>query len=401
MSLKEPPLFEFLNRRDPSDFESFMENAVEGADFVRWNDYAYPDHFGDAEAEYWALRNSCALTELSCYRMLRVKGPRSSQLLQYLFPLEMANTVSLTVEYGLLCNEDGKLMDDLDIYKLDEEDYLVSASDIDHGDYFRSTRDQLQLSDVSIEREVDWRGISIQGPHSAILVNAMDFPGVEQLPPCHLTPFDLGGRQLFIAREGFTGDLGYECWMHLDQLDDFLGRLRAARLSTGIEAPGYGLSVLEATRLEGGRVIAGWDYQSVLDEGPGYQRSPLELNMEREMDFHHGEFVGRDALLLEQAEGSQHKMRSFELLGTDRPDMGTPIYSGPTDHPELIGHISCANWSWGLDRMIGNASIIARHSDNQLGWIHINDERRQLRLRRPPLMDLDRHRQVPASLDKR
>ena len=94
--------------------------------------------------------------------------------------------------------------------------------------------------------------------------------------------------------------------------------------------------------------------------------------------------------------GQRYFLRSFALDRNLQPDDGTKIYTG---HDPAIGLVNCSAWSWGLKKMIGNASIESGYRDREYGWIPIDGKRRKARLGRGPLITLQRRNQVPAPVD--
>ena len=70
--LKKSIFFDFLNRRDETDFESFMAESVEDEHYINWNQFVLPQDYGDAETEYFAIRNSCAMFDVSPIRKIQV-----------------------------------------------------------------------------------------------------------------------------------------------------------------------------------------------------------------------------------------------------------------------------------------------------------------------------------------
>ena len=72
--LRKSVFFDFLNRHDDADFEQFMANAIEDKHYINWNQFVLPHDYGDAECEYFAIRNSCAMFDVSPIRKIRVTG---------------------------------------------------------------------------------------------------------------------------------------------------------------------------------------------------------------------------------------------------------------------------------------------------------------------------------------
>ncbi len=164
-----------------------------------------------------------------------------------------------------------------------------------------------------------------------------------------------------------------------------------------VALPGYGLGALQACRLEGGFIVAGWDCATEVDPQPGFERSPFELGLGWLVDLDAADFVGRDALRKQEEMGHPHTLRSFEIGQNSTPDDGATVYAG-AGNTESAGIIACSSWSWGMNKTIGNASIKSEYAELTQAWVEIDGKRVEATLSRGPLLSLERRNQVPAPL---
>lgn len=377
-----------------------MANSIEDEHYINWNEFALPHDYGDAAAEYSAIRNSCAIFDVSPLRKIRVHGTDAGVFFDHLLTRPVSGLPAMRATYTVFCNEDGSLKDDAILYKFDNDDYLLMPSDVDHSPYFRSLCQQLELGEVSFTECTDsWAGIAVQGPRSAAVLRNMGFDGVEQLRPFEVRDYELAGGTIRIARMGFTADLGYECWFKPGLADAVMRIIQSARSALKIALPGYGLSALQACRLEGGFIVAGWDCATELDPIPGLDRSPYELNLGWLVNLDAADFIGRDALLKQQKDGYRFTLRSFVIDSDCLPDDGAELFAGDGDHDTLVGIVTCSSWSWGMNKTIGNASIRSEHADLEQAWVMIAGKRVKMTLSHGPLISLERRNQVPAPTD--
>jgi aminomethyltransferase len=307
---------------------------------------------------------------------------------------------SMRASYTVFCNDDGSLKDDAILYKVADDDYLLMPSDIDHSPYFESMRQRFKLGDVAFTECTDtWFGVAVQGPKSAAVLQNMGFDDIDRLKPFEVCDYGIGSGMIRLARVGFTADLGYECWFEPGLAEEFMRRVEATRSTMNIALPGYGLSALQACRLEGGFVVAGWDFSTELDPQPGFERSPFDIGLGWLVNLDAEEFVGRDALLEQKANGHQFELRGFELDKRSPPKDGTELYAAADDNTALVGSVNCSSWSWGMDRTIGNASITSEYNEIEEAWLPIGGKRVEVKLRRGPFINLERRNQVPAPTD--
>jgi aminomethyltransferase len=238
--LKKSPFFDFLNRREGEDFQTFLEQSTEDSDYIEWNGFLLPSDYGDSQAEYRAIRKSCALFDVSPLRKYRITGPGSGEFLDRLLTRPVSAARPMRGIYVVFCNEDGSLKDDAILHKYNDDDYLLLPSDMDHSGYFQMLLERFRIQDVDI---VDcthaWVGFALQGPLSATVMDAMGFEGIEHLEPFKIRDFSVAGGMVRAARMGFTGDLGYECWFKPELRPAIEHGFLEAGEKLDLDIPGY------------------------------------------------------------------------------------------------------------------------------------------------------------------
>jgi aminomethyltransferase len=134
-----------------------------------------------------------------------------------------------------------------------------------------------------------------------------------------------------------------------------------------------------------------------LDPKPGFERSPYELGLGWLVNLDAVDFVGRDALAAQKKDGHRYTLRSFEIDENSPPNDGAELYAG-VDDATLVGSVNCSGWCWGMNKTIGNASILSEHAALEHAWIELGGKRLQVLLSSGPLITLERRNRVPASL---
>ena len=398
--MKKSAFFDFFNRDFGKTFDSLLSCGEEDEDYINWNEFLLPKSFGDAQAEYYAIRNECAVFDVSPIRKIRISGSSASELLDYVLTRPVSPSREMTAIYVTYCNDDGTLKDDSILYKFSSQDYLLMPSDIDHSPHLESCRDILGISknDLHITECTDlWQGIAIQGPKSALTVNALLGEDFSDLAPFEVSEVCKFGIDAKVARVGFTADLGYEVWFDSNSTLAIQDRLEKARETLGLDIPGYGLAALEVCRLEGAFIVAGWDFSTEADPIPGFERSPFEVGLSWLVDLKKNDFVGKKSLVSQQANGTRFVLRQFELDRHLNLADGSPIYdvSGEIE----IGSINCSAWSWGLQKTIGNISLKEKYQDAVSAVVDILHDSHPLILRRGPFLNPPQRNATPAPLN--
>lgn len=144
--------------------------------------------------------------------------------------------------------------------------------------------------------------------------------------------------------------------------------------------------------------MAAWDFSTELDPQPGFERTPFEVGLSWIVDLNATDFVGRDALFAQRDNGPRYLLRRIQTAKRIEIKDGQFIYSDINGETIEIGFVACSSWSWGLERMIGNASIRAEFKDAENAWLMLDGEKVPADLGHGPFVNLERRNQVPAPL---
>ncbi len=339
------------------------------------------------------------LFDVSPIRKIRITGPAAGRLLDYVLTRPVSNTQSMRGIYVAYCHEDGSMKDDSILYKFAHDDYLLMPSDIDHSAYLDSFREHLDISpkDLSVTDCTDqWHGVAVQGPQSASILASMGFNQVNQLKPFEVRQYAISGADVVVARMGFTADLGYEVWFQSDFTPTFQTLIQGARDAQKLAIPAYGLTALEACRLEGAFIVAGWDFSTEADPDPAFSRSPFEVGLGWLVNLNEDDFVGRDALIAQKTHGQRFVLRQFKIGKHCDVEDGLAVYAMVNGLEENVGSVNCSAWSWGLNSLIGNLSIFKTYSECTEAWVLVKGQRFDVTLSRGPFFNDPRRNQTPA-----
>ena len=291
-------------------FHSRVAAACELNCWGNWMGYTTPNAYVDVELEYFAVRSTTGVFDLTPMNKYRITGPDAEAYLNRLVTRDVSKIRVGRVGYTVWCDDAGQVMDDGTIFHLADNDYRLCA--------YAHAIDWLHWStlgfDVTVEDETGAvAALAVQGPTSCATLKAMGLDGIEQLKPFGLTEFEFESEVLMVSRTGFTGDLGYELWIAPHKAEALWDRLFEAGQPYVIKP--FGTDALEMARIEAGFLQAGVDFmpaQEVVRRGRS--RSPFELGLGWLVDMDKPVFNGRRALLREQAQGSRYR---FAILDVD------------------------------------------------------------------------------------
>jgi len=398
--MKKSTFYDFLNRHTGHDFESFLARSKEDVDYIDWHDCCLPMTYGNTASEYKAVRSTCAVFDASPVKKYSISGVDAGLFLDAVMTRQMSRQKSMRVIYATFCNEDGMLRDDGLLYKFSDDNYLLMVSEIDHEGHFANVSNQ--FADLKInEITPSLSGLAFQGPKSCKVLSSIGFVSIENLKPFEIKKFAFGGEKITIARAGFTADLGYELWFDPKLNKAVEKAIMEAEASLNIKIDGYGLTALNALRLEGGFIVPGWDTAQTFEDNE-YERTPAELGISWTVDLDRkDDFIGKIALLKEKENGPRFKTIGLTLDSTIGQEWdveeGMKVYTVIDGKALNVGTLPTVAWSYGLNCWLGLASIQSDFLGNDLKChVQIGAEQIACRPMKLPFVEFDRYRQVPA-----
>jgi len=322
-----------------------------------WNGYTVPDELYCSELEYFAIRNSTAVFDLSPMNKYRIEGPDATAYLDRLVTRDMTAVDPGQVAYATWCDDRGQVIDDGTIFNLGEAGYRLCSQER----HYAWLDDAATGFDVSLAEETaDVAALAVQGPTSyATLANLGLADAVRDLRPFRLVEARLDGIELLVSRTGFTGDLGYELWTPAGHAADLWDALFEAGRLTGIRA--IGTDALDLARIEAGYLQAYRDFLPAMAAvRPGRTRSPLELGLRWLVDFTKPVFNGRAALAEEWRSGSTWRLVRLDVDG-NKAACDAYLYDRPGKRRREVGFVTSAAWSPVLKKSIALGTVRLPH----------------------------------------
>ncbi len=305
-----------------------------------WKGYSSANELYCADTEYFAIRNSTGVFDLTPMTKYRISGPDSLDYLNRLVTRDMKKIRPGRVAYAVWCDDQGQVIDDGTIFHLREGEYRLCSQER----HFAWLQAAAIGFDVDITHETDdIAALAVQGPTSFTILQKLNIDGLAELKPFGLLHCDFEGVELMVSRTGFTGDLGYELWIDPGQAGALWDALFEAGKLHGIRA--IGTHALEHARIEAGFLAAYHEFLPA-DETvrTGRSRSPLELGLEWLVDFTKPNFNGRRALAEEQRNGSRWQLVKLDIDG-NKPAHNSYIFAKEKRNKDAIGFVTSAAWS--------------------------------------------------------
>ncbi|HEY3770069.1 MAG TPA: aminomethyltransferase family protein [Candidatus Angelobacter sp.] len=329
------------------------------------------------EHEYNAIRNAAALIDISPLYKYIVQGKDATKLVNRVITRDINKVKPGQVIYCCWCDEQGKVIDDGTITRLEENKYRWTAADPSLR-WFRQNGLNMDVQIEDISEKV--AALALQGPTSGKLLKSVAEADIANLKYFRMTSGKITGVPVDISRTGYTGDLGYEIWVPMNDRDDAV-KVWDALMTVGrqFDIHAAGMLARDVARVEAGLLLIEVDYVSSKKALiPDQKYSPYELGFGKMVHLDKENFVGKAALAQQQKTGVARQLVGLEMdwveieeryekfgLTPAAPAQASrvhvPVYMGS----KQVGKATTTTWSPILKKMIALASVDSAHS--QLG----------------------------------
>jgi glycine cleavage system T protein (aminomethyltransferase) len=319
----------------PTPFHSRTAPLCESHEWRGWSGYLAAAMYEPAhEYEYYAIRNSAAMIDVSPLFKYEIRGPDAEKLVNRIMTRDVAKCVVGQVMYSPWCDDDGKVIDDGTISRLAPDAFRVTAADPSLV-WFQDCGYGMQAEVVDVSNEL--AALALQGPNARkILKEVVTGIDLDAMRYYHFDQGSAAGLPVTVSRTGYTGDLGYELWVAAQNAGSLWDCLAEAGRGYGI-APA-GMVALDIARIEAGLLLIEIDYISSRKALIESQKSsPFEIGLGWAVDLDKQEFVGRQALLAEKRQGtSKWQWVGFEVIWESLEG----LYASEDLAPQVAGRAS-------------------------------------------------------------
>lgn len=270
------------------------------AKIVEFAGYEMPVQYSSIIAEHKAVRNSVGVFDVSHMGEFFVKGEKALDFVQGVTVNNAAKLEPGKVQYSCMCYEDGGIVDDLLVYQLDENEYMlvVNASNIDKDFEWLAKNNTHGIELVN--RSDEYSLLAVQGPNSQKVLQKICNKNLDDLGFYTFTIAECAGKEMIVSRTGYTGELGFE--LYFTGNEEEAGKVWNEIMKAGEEfdIEPAGLGARDSLRLEKGYCLYGNDIDKTTN--------PLEANLGWITKLKKGDFIGRDSLLKVKEEGAKRKL---------------------------------------------------------------------------------------------
>lgn len=324
-------------------------HAANGGRLVEFGGWSMPAQYSTIVEEHQAVRGSVGLFDIAHMGRLWFTGPDACRFLDHLLTNDVTKLSVGQVRYSLVCNEQGGVLDDVLVYRLDDA-YLLVVNASNRPKILDWITAQRSGFDFEMDdRTVSHPMIAIQGPKALDVVTSLGFGGAADMKYYSVVQATVGGHDAIVSRTGYTGEDGYEVIV----ADAVAAELWEQVLATGNDhgLRPCGLGCRDTLRLEAAMPLYGHELSESMD--------PLTAGLKFAVKLKANEFIGRDALLAIQSDGISRVRVGLELPGRRIAREGATLLAGDT----VVGEVTSGTFSPTLQKPIAMAYVDAAHGE--------------------------------------
>lgn len=321
-----------------------------GAKVVDFAGYELPIQFKGILDEHKAVREKAGLFDVSHMGEVTIKGRDAEEFVDHLLTNDIKSLKENDVVYTFMCNYKGGVVDDLLVYKYSKEYYylVVNASNKDKDfNWMVSNKKNYDVDIKDISETV--AQLAIQGPNAEEILQKLTSTDLSEIKFFKFKDgVEVKGKKALVSRTGYTGEDGFEIYLDPKDAAYIWNEILQGGKELGAEP--IGLGARDTLRFEATLPL----YGNEMDE----EVTPLEMTFGFFVKLDKGDFIGRDVLAKQKAEGVTRKLVGFELVDKNIPRHGYPVVKDGAE----IGHVTTGYKSPTLGKTIGLALVDAKYA---------------------------------------
>lgn len=314
----------------------YDKHVALGALISPFGGFDMPIQYTNIIDEHQAVREHCGVFDVSHMGEVLVSGKDAERYVNHVFTNDVRNIPNGKILYGMMCYEDGGVVDDLLVYKMADDKFflVINAANIDKD--WAWIQQQSKGFDITLDHQSDQYGeLAIQGPEAEqVMEQVLGVPCKELV---FYTFKTIDG--IMVSRTGYTGEDGFEIYAAPDAIRTYWDQLMAANIKP------CGLGCRDTLRFEVGLPLYGDELSESI--------TPIMAGLGIFVKLDKEEFIGKDALARQKAEGAPKKLVGIELHDKAIPRHGYAVIKDGN----IIGEVTTGYHSISTDKSVCMALI--------------------------------------------
>ncbi|MEP1152627.1 MAG: glycine cleavage system aminomethyltransferase GcvT [Balneola sp.] len=349
----------------------------EGGKLVEFAGFEMPVQYKGIKVEHAAVRNNVGVFDVSHMGEFFISGEKALDLIQKVTANDASKLIPGKAQYSCLCYEDGGIVDDLIIYMLAENDYMLVVNGANVDKDFEWISSQNSMDAKLVNKSDEYALLAVQGPKSAEALQKLTDIDLSSVGFYAFTTGKLAGVDMIISGTGYTGEKGFELYFETENVDveKVWDAIFEAGEEFGIEP--CGLGARDTLRLEMGFALYGNDITK--------DTHPLEARLGWITKFDKGDFIGKEALLKKKEEGNSRQLVGFVM--NDERNIPRHGYEIVDSSGNVIGEVASGTMSITLGKGIGMGYVKKEFAtEGNLIHIAIRKKTGEAIITRPPFI---------------
>lgn len=336
-NLKKTPLF--------NSYEKYGGKII---DFAGW---ALPVQYEGIIAEHEAVRTDAGLFDVSHMGEVEIIGEDALKFVQNLITNDISILEDNQILYALMCYQDGGVVDDLIVYRFNENHFflVINAGNIEKDfEWMLKNKNGFDVDITNISSSI--AQLAIQGPKAQAILQKLTDTDLGDIKFFFCKRGILiGGIKCLVSRTGYTGEDGFEIYTDVESVIDLWDRILDAGKEDGLKP--IGLGARDTLRFEVNLPLYGNELSESI--------TPLEAGLGFFVKLNKENFIGKDALVKQKKEGLRRKIVGFEMKGKAIPRHGYDVFAGD----DKVGTVTTGYLSPSIKKNIGLALIDSKYSE--------------------------------------
>jgi aminomethyltransferase len=307
--------------------------------------------FEGVREEHLNTRASVGVQDLSTMGKMDIKGPDAEALVNYVLVNDVSKMRPGQVRYSTVCREDGGIMDDLTVFRLGDEHFMVVTGSVNRLKmlpWLKHHAEGRRAYVTDITAAVAFP--TIQGPRSRdFLKSTMSGVDLDTLKRWSFAKGRFGETEVLVSRTGVTGELGFELFVPADEAGVVYEAIIAKGRHFGLKP--YGVLAMFTLGLEKAYPAHGLD----MDE----RRTPFHIGLDRFIKFDKGNFIGRDALMKVRDDGVKEHWAGLVVEGDTPAEQDAVVYAGG----ETVGHVTYSDHGYSIAKTLATAHLAIAYTE--------------------------------------
>lgn len=311
-----------------------------GAKMEPFGGFDMPIQYSTITEEHNAVRHAVGVFDVSHMGEVRIKGPEAFKYVMHIFVGDVTDAPDGQIFYGMMCYENGGTVDDLLVYKVNDNEYflVINAANIDKDVAW--IKGNAEGYDVTITDESPYYGeVAIQGPRAEETLERLMGLDLKSIAFYNFKTFHIEGEDVIISRTGYTGEDGFEVYGS----HEFTQRLWDKLMEAGVTPCGLGCR--DTLRFEVGLPLYGDELSADI--------TPIEASLSMFVKLDKEEFIGKEALAAQKANGVKRRIIGIELEGNAIPRHGYPVEV----NGEVVGEVTTGYRSISTGKSVAMAMV--------------------------------------------